>query len=202
RALGYFLGANDQFAQQPPVGAKDLAAVLRVRAGGIQLIGDDAALRFVQRLDDGDVVFDFIAEDIGDDAAGRIPGQWRQLGFKKCFDADILQSDGVDHASGGLDDARSLIAGHRLARKALGDESADAVEGDDLFKLNPVGEGSARRDDRTAQLDAGEADFHVWLHGCGFSFGVFAGIFPDAGAFAPDALLADARVPRRVRTGI
>jgi hypothetical protein len=74
-------------------------------------------------------------------------------------DADILQADGVEHAGGGLDDARRGVAGHGLQRDSLGDESADAVQRDDFFKLDAVAEGAAGGDDRVGQLDAGQLTF-------------------------------------------
>ena len=46
-------------------------------------------------------------------------------------------------------------------RKALGDEGADAGEGDDLFELDTVAEGPAGGDDGIGEFDAGEGDPHV-----------------------------------------
>ena len=86
--------------------------------------------------------------------------------------ADVLQADGVDHAGGGLDDARRGVAGHRLAREALGDEAADAVERDDVLELDPVAEGSAGCDDGRAKLDAGYGDAHVWTFAGPWRLGV------------------------------
>ena len=79
-------------------------------------------------------------------------------------DADVLQADGVEHAGGGLDDARRGMTGHGLEGDALGDEGADAFERDDLFKFDAVAEGAAGGDDRVDQLDAGELHFHVGFH--------------------------------------
>ena len=62
-------------------------------------------------------------------------------------DAHVLEADGVDHAGGGLDDAGRGVAGHGLAGEAFGDEGADVVEGDDVFELDAVAEGSAGGDD-------------------------------------------------------
>ena len=88
-----------------------------------------------------------------------------QLVANECFDADVLQADGVQHAGGGLDDAGRGVAGHGFAGEAFDDQAADAVERDDVFKLDAIAEGSAGGDDRVAELDPGEADRHIRLHG-------------------------------------
>ena len=110
----------------------------------------------LRRVDDGDVVFDGVAEDVDDDGAAGIVAQLGELFCDEALDADVLQADGVDHAGGGLDEAGRRVAGHGLAGEALGDEAADAVEGDDLFKLDAIAEGAAGGDDGRAELDSGE----------------------------------------------
>ena len=49
--------------------------------------------------------------------------------------------------------ARRRMTGHRFQRNALGDERADPLQRDDLFKFDAVAKGAARGDDRVAQLD-------------------------------------------------
>src|SRR5579883_343608 len=121
----------------------------------------------------------------------------RQLGFKKCLNTYVLQSDGIDHARSSFNNARSLIACHRLTGQTFRDESADAVERNNVFEFNSVGKSPARGNDRITQLNSAEADLHVGLHGCGFSAGVFAGVF-SVDDFS-DALREVERAPRRVR---
>jgi len=77
------------------------------------------------------------------------------------LDADVLEADGVEHAGSGLDDARGGMAGHGVEGDSLGDESTDALKGDDLFKFDTVAEGAAGGDDWVDQFHSGQRDFHV-----------------------------------------
>ena len=90
-----------------------------------------------------------------------------KLFLDESLDPDVLQSDGIDHATRGFDQPRRLVAGHGLERQALGDEAADAVDGDNVFKFDSIAEGSTGSNDRVAQQHAGEANAHIGLHGLG-----------------------------------
>ena len=93
-------------------------------AGDVEFVGGDA-FSLVEPLNDCDVLADGVAEDVDDDIAERISEQRRELAGDEVVDADVLESDGVEHAGGGLNDARSGMAGHGLERDSLGDEAAD-----------------------------------------------------------------------------
>ena len=97
-------------------------------------------------------------------SAAMDPAQRRQLLFNELGDANVLESDGIEHAGGGLDDARGCMSRHRLEGNTLGDKRTDALEGDDLFKFDAVAESAARGDDRVGQFDAGELHSHVGFH--------------------------------------
>ena len=130
-------------------------------------------------FDDGYVVADLVAEDVGDAGSAGVRPEQRQLFLDEGANPDVLQSDGIDHAAGGLDQARSLVAGHRLQRQALGDKTADAVDGDNVFKFNPIAEGSAGGNDRVAQQHTGEANAHIRLHGLvGLPLGAESSVVP------------------------
>ena len=75
------------------------------------------------------------------------------------LDADVLQADGVQHAGGGLDDARGGVAGHGLQRDALGDEAADPLQLDDLFKFDAVAKGAAGGDDWVDEVHPSHSTF-------------------------------------------
>ena len=83
------------------------------------------------------------------------------------------------------------MAGHGLERDALGDEAADPLEGDDLFKFDAVAEGAAGGDDRVDQFDAGQRNSHVGFHAGQSSFGPWVkGQGSVACIFYPLALMA------------
>ena len=54
--------------------------------------------------------------------------QQRKLLFQKGACADVLQADGVQHSGRSLKQTRRRIAGHGLARKALGHEAAQPAQ--------------------------------------------------------------------------
>jgi hypothetical protein len=161
--LGAGFGARDQIEEQVHIGAEGDAAVAGVGAGGIEFVGGDA-FRLVEAIDDGEIVVDFVAEDIDDDPAAWVSAQGRQLLREELFDADVLEPDGVDHAGGGFYEARGLVAGHGLARDAFSDKATDFPEVDDLLEFNAVTKGAAGGNDRVDQVEAAEANAHVRLH--------------------------------------
>ena len=83
--------------------------------------------------------------------------QLGQLLVDKGARADILQSDGVEHARRRFVQTRRRIAGHRLRGQSLDHKAAELVEVHDIFELNAVAKGPAGRDHRILQLDAGES---------------------------------------------
>ena len=148
-AAGCSLGAGDELVEEGRVGAEDHAAVAGVGAAGVELVHSDAG-GVVEGVDDFEAVFDGEAEDIGDDDDVLYVLELGELFGDEGADAHVLETDGVDHAGGGFDDAGRWIASHRLAGEALGDEGSDVVEGDDVFELDAVAEGSAGGDDGRA----------------------------------------------------
>ena len=137
--------------------------MVNIGAGDVQLIGCNA-FGLIEPLDDPEVLTHCGAEDIDDDLAEWISLQRGQLAFNEVLHADVLQTDGVDHAGRGLHYAWSGIAGHRLQRYALADQTADSIQRDDLFKFNAVAKGAAGSDDGVDQFQAGQRNSHVGLH--------------------------------------
>ena len=169
RPGGDGLGLMDQVGELAGVRAEGHAAGVDVGAGDVQLIGCDAC-GLVEALNDRDVLGDLVAEDVDDDVGAGIAGEGRQLAADKLLDAHILQADGVQHSGGGLDDARRGMAGDGVERDALGDEAADALESDDVFKFDAVAKGAAGGDDRTGQIEAGKRHIHLRFHARQSSF--------------------------------
>jgi len=165
-AMGCALGAGDELVEERGVCAEDHAAVAGVGAAGIELVHGDAG-GVVEGADNFEAVFDGEAEDVGDDDDVLHALELWKLFGDEGTDAHVLEADGVDHASGGLDDARRGIAGHGLAGEALGDEGSDVIERDNVFEFDAVAKGSAGGDDGRAQLYA----CHVHVHVGTFDFG-------------------------------
>src|SRR5208283_4276806 len=84
---------------------------------------------------------------------------------------DILQTDRIQHAGGSFKQTWRRVAGHGLARQPLDYESAQALKGNDVFKLHAIAKCAAGGDDRVLQHDAGHVHTHVqrglggWSHG-------------------------------------
>ncbi len=162
-AVGDGAGAADELVEERGVGAEDHAAVGGVGAGGVELVEVDAG-GVVEDADNLDAVLDGKAEDVSDDAEAGDAAEAGHLLLDEGVDAHILEADGVDHAGGCLDDAGRGVAGHGSAGEILGDEGADAVEGEDVLELDAVAEGAAGGDDGGYEVDAGEVDAHVGGH--------------------------------------
>jgi hypothetical protein len=163
RTLGDVSDFVHQVLERTGIRTEGHAAGMHVGARDIEFVGGDA-FGVVESLDNLLVVTDGVAEDVDDDFAGGIAAEGRELFLDELSDADVLKSNGIKHAGGGLDDARRGMAGHGLDGNALGDERADAFERDDLFKFDAVAESAAGGDDRVGQFNAGKLHFHVGFH--------------------------------------
>src|ERR1039458_8863016 len=95
-----------------------------------------------------------------------IASKLRKLLRYKGSDADILQSDRVDHAARRVAHPRSRRAGHWLSREALDHNSAQAVQIDEVRELDSIAECSARRNNWIFEMNAADADSEVNPRGC------------------------------------
>src|SRR5208283_3036184 len=159
-ARGDFLHCADHFEQHFGVTAEADASAFGVGARDIQLVGgntfalvEDAYYVFILLLR----VPENIAEenDVADFAE-----QWKFF-FQERWRADVLQAYGVQHSGGGFEQTRMRITGHGLAREALGDEAAKAVQGDYILEFHTVAEASAGRHHGILQRNAGDIDAHI-----------------------------------------
>ena len=107
------------------------------------------------------VVFAGVAEHVGEDDDILDLAQFGKFFFDKGARADVLQSNGVEHARRGFVQTRRRIAGHRFRGESLDHEAAEFVEVHDIFELNPVAKGPAGGNHRILQLDAGEANAEI-----------------------------------------
>ena len=157
------LGAAHQVLQRPRIRPKSHPAGVHVRARHVQLVGRNP-VRFVQPLDHSDVLAHRVPEDIHNHLALRIPLHGRQLPRNKVLHAHVLQPDGVQHSCRRLHHARRGVARHRLQRDPLGDDSAQPLQRNNLFKFNAVAKRAAGGNHRIHQLHSGQRDFHVGFH--------------------------------------
>jgi len=108
RAGGDFVGLANKIFERAGVGAEDHVIGVDVGAGDVQLVGGDA-FGLVEPLDDRNVLAHRVTEDVDDDVAARVSAERRQLAGDEVFDAHVLEADGVQHAGGGLDNARRAL---------------------------------------------------------------------------------------------
>ncbi len=107
------LGARDQLVENAGIGAKDHSSVLGIGARGVQLVGGDAG-SVVERFDHRNIVPYLVTKDVGDAGGAGVRPQGGKLFLDEGLDANVLQSDGIDHAAWSLDQPRCLIARHGL----------------------------------------------------------------------------------------
>src|SRR5438552_17915629 len=157
---GGILGGDHNFFQRHRIAAEYDAAMLGVGAGDIQLVGGDA-FAFIEDADAALVFLAAVSEDIADHHHILFLAQLRQLLFYESAGADVLQSDGVKHAGGSLEDARRRIAGHGLRRESFGDKAAQLFQSDDVLEFNAVAEGAAGSEYRILEANAAELDSQI-----------------------------------------
>ena len=125
------------------------AALAHVRAGDVQFDRGNALVR-VDALGQPHVFVPGVAEEV-DDHLGRQILQTRQHVAQEAVDADVLQSDRVQHPTAGLGDPDRRIARQGLERQALGHQAAEAMQVGALREFQTVAERAARGEDRVLQ---------------------------------------------------
>src|ERR1019366_10559278 len=112
------------------------------------------ALALVQHPHNFFIVLLRVSEDIAEkhDVVD-LAQQWK-LFAEEGPDSDVLQTNRIQHAGGGFKQPRRRIAGHGLARQSLHYESAQPIEGHDIFKLDAIAKRAAGGDNRILQHDA------------------------------------------------
>src|ERR1700688_3745674 len=125
------------FVEGPGIAAKLDAAVLRIRAGDIQLVSGNA-FALVENLNSVFVVFTRVYEDVGDHKNIFDFAQLGKLLVNKSAGANVLQSDGIQHSGCGLVEARRGIADHGLTRETFDHEPAELVQMHNVFELDAV----------------------------------------------------------------
>src|SRR6185369_819551 len=128
-----------------------------VRTRHVQLVGGDP-FSVVQNLDDLDIVLHAVAEYVGENLDVTYLAEQGQLLLDECLGTDGLQADRIEHSSSGFVQARRRIACHRLTGQPLDDKAAELRQGNDVFKLHAIAEGSRCGDDRV--LDPQPAEFY------------------------------------------
>jgi len=161
-AGGGALGGAHDFVEQHGIAAKLNASVRRVGTRHVDFVGRDA-LALIQDFDGLLVVGAGVAEDVGEHDDVLFLAQRGELFGEEGGRSDVLQADGIQHSGGGFIEARRRISGHRFLGETFDDQSAEAVEVNDIFELDAVGEGAGGGDDRILEVDAGEADAQVGI---------------------------------------
>ena len=127
-----------------------------VRAGDIDLDTADSCSA-VQDLRHAPIFINGFAEDVGDHR-NVIPSEKRQFLCDEGPDADVLESDGVEHPGRGLHDPRRRISGPSFKREPLDHDRPQSVQIDKRGVLLPVTERARCRHDGILQFKA--ADCH------------------------------------------
>ena len=126
----------DHFCCEDAIPPKLPSPLLYIRAGDVQLVPRES-LGILENPDHLDVIFKRVPEDVGDDGRIKFSQYWEFFGDKGLY-ADILQSDGVQHPGGGLCQPGCWSPFHRFPRESFGNESAEAVEVNQVGKLNSI----------------------------------------------------------------
>ena len=82
---------------------------------------------------------------------------------EEAIQADVGQTDGIEHAGIGLDDPRSEIAFAGIQRDALGRKAAEGRDIHERGQFVDVAAGSRRRKDGVLERQAGKLDGKVGL---------------------------------------
>ena len=99
------------------IGAESDPPFLHIRAGDVDFNAGDSGDRIEHRGNTAIFVYRF-AKNVRNDGDAQLP-QKGHLFLNKRADADVLQSDGIEHAAGGFDDAGRRISRPRFEREAL-----------------------------------------------------------------------------------
>src|SRR5262245_24677498 len=147
------------------------SSVFGIWARDIQFIGCDA-LTYVQFIDDFCVFVLGKAKHIYDDCA---PGfsQKRHFVSDKAIDADIFQSDGVEHSGWCREQPRWEVTVDRPGGSSFYTNAADPPQICKACELFTVPKSSARSDHRVVEVNAGQfsREIHGMYHNVGYNFG-------------------------------
>ena len=125
--------------------AKDHTAMLRIRAGDIQLVSGNSLTR-VQFVDDFRVFLFIETKHINKDRATG-GSQKRHLVSDECVDTDIFQSDGVQHTRRCGKETWRQIAVDRTGRCPFDANAANAAKIRKSLEFFPIAERAASRND-------------------------------------------------------
>ncbi len=112
-----------------------------VGARDIQLVSGQPFGTF-KDLNDLDIIFERIAEDVGDNGRIEFSQYWEFFGHEGA-NAHVLKADSIQHSGGGGVKAGWRCALDGLAGKALGHKAAETVQIDEVGKFEAVTEGAA-----------------------------------------------------------
>src|SRR5271155_5497955 len=98
------------------------ATVRRVRTGHVDFIGRNP-VALIEDLDRVLVVGAGVAEDVGEHDYIPFLAQWGDFFGEEGWRSDILQPDGIQHSSSGLEETRGRVSGHRLFGETFDDQS-------------------------------------------------------------------------------
>src|ERR1700722_4681644 len=79
-------------------------------------------------------------------------------------DAVVVEADRVEHTGRGFDGARRDVAGARLPRDRLGDDTAEFGEVNDAGHFTGITEGAGGNEDWVAQLETAERNREIRHH--------------------------------------
>ena len=137
------------------------SAPLHVRTGDVQLIPRQP-LGVFEGADHLYIVFEGVAEDVGDD--GRIEfSQYREFFGDERPNPHVLESDGIEHPRGGLAQPGSGGTFDGFTGKALGDEASEPIQVNKMGEFEAVAERSAGPENRIPQ--AQRANFYAEVNG-------------------------------------
>ena len=158
---GGLSGGSDYLGYLGGVVAELHAPLFDVGAGDIELVPGES-LGILEDLDHLDIVFDGIAENVGDDRRIEF-SQYREFFGYEGADPHILETDSVEHPGRGGVKAGSRGAFDRFAGKTLGDEASEAVQVNEVGEFEAVTEGSTGGKNRIPQ--AQRANFYAEVNG-------------------------------------
>jgi hypothetical protein len=154
-------GGPNHLGCQGRVAAELHAPFLDVGTGDVQLISCQP-LGVLQDADHLDIVFEGIAEDVGDDRRIKL-SQYREFFGNERANPHILESHGVEHPGRGLAQPGGGGTLDGFSGQAFGNEAAETVEVNEVGKFEAVTESSAGRENRIPQ--AQRADIYAKVDG-------------------------------------
>lgn len=105
-----------------------------------------------------------MTKDVGNDG-GIEAAQLGKLLGDEGTNADILKTNRVYHAAGGLADPRRGVTGHGLGRQTFDNEATESVQVDKVSELNAVCKGTAGSDNWIFEGKTSDTDLKVNFSG-------------------------------------